>query len=74
MKSESNIRPPAFNIEKCGDIDEIVLFDNIKEKEHEGETIFTYDEYRIKVPHRENLFNEYLKILPHGSNLPKRKK
>ena len=55
MKSESNIKPSAFSVEKCGDIAEIVLFENIEEKEHDGETVFVYDEYRINVPYRETL-------------------
>ena len=55
MKSESNIKPLAYSVEKCGDIAEIVLTENIIETERDGETIFAYDEYRINVPYRENL-------------------
>ena len=55
MRAESNIKPSAFSVEKCGDIAEIVLFENIEEKEHDGETVFVYDEYRINAPYRETL-------------------
>lgn len=55
MRTESNIKPSAFSVEKCGDIAEIVLFENIEEKEHDGEMVFAYDEYCINVPYRENL-------------------
>lgn len=56
MKTESNIKPEAVAVEMCaGGIAEVVLRENIEETEREGETIYTYDEYRTPVPFRENL-------------------
>lgn len=62
MKAESNVRPEnKFEIEniidgKC----EIVFYDNIQEIEplEEGQTRYTYDIYRIKVPYRDDIEKE----------------
>jgi len=55
MKAESNIRPAAYSVEQCGDLAEVVLFENIEQQERENEAVFVYDEFRINVPYRENL-------------------
>lgn len=73
MKSQSTIRPPLYSVEKCGDIAEIILYENIEENEYDGETFFTYDEYRINIPYRNNLENsieqDYNTWLQHAKNI-----
>ena len=58
MKTESNIKPSALAVEPHGEGAEIIFRENIKQelREQEGEqaTVYTYDEYRLSVPNREN--------------------
>lgn len=54
MKAESNIKPLAFNIEECGSTIIITLYENIEEQERDRGVFYSYDEYRVKVPYREN--------------------
>lgn len=64
MKSESTIRPKSYSVENCGGIAEVVLCENIKKQTHidpeteETSIFYTYDEYRMNVPYRDNLLKE----------------
>lgn len=59
MKTESNVKPSALEIEPHGESAEIIFRDSIaeetREREGEQEIVYTYDEYRLLVPNRENL-------------------
>ncbi len=59
MKTESNVKPSALEVEPHGESAELIFRDNITEetREREGkqEIVYTYDEYRLLVPNRENL-------------------
>lgn len=59
MKTKSNISPPALEIEQHGENAEVILRENItqemRERGGESEGVYTYDEYRLNVPNRENL-------------------
>ena len=51
MRTESNIVPERFVVES-----ESVLFsDNVEEFDREGETFYSYDQYRLHTPIREGL-------------------
>ncbi len=64
MKAESTLKPKAFSVENCGGTAEVVLYENIKKQTRtdpdteETSTYYTYDEYRLNVPFRENLSAE----------------
>ena len=51
MKTESTVRPAETAVEKCGDIADVILCENITEES----TFYTYDEYRVSVPFRPSL-------------------
>lgn len=59
MRTESNIEPSAVVVEEHGENAEIIFCENIiqetRERDGEHESIYTYDEYRLNVPNRENL-------------------
>lgn len=61
MKSESTIKPNAYSVENFNGIAEVVLYENIAEQVRtdpetgDSKTCYTYDEYRINVPYRDNL-------------------
>ena len=56
MRTESNIRPEAAEIEIAANgIAEVILRENITEETREDATMYRYDEYRLSVPYRENL-------------------
>ena len=55
MRTESAERPAAYRVERHGDKAEVILCENITEKETGEETAFVYDEYRAVVPWRANL-------------------
>ncbi len=57
MKTESNIKPQAISLEVCASGAQVVFCENIQAVEREGEQSYTYDEYRISVPYRENLLD-----------------
>ena len=57
MKTESNIQPLPFCIEQHGERAEIVLRENITSVvEEDGTIMYTYEEYRLMVPYRDNLY------------------
>ncbi len=64
MYAESNIKPKSYDVENCGGVAEIVLYENVtKQTRSDPETgestiYYSYDEYRINVPFRENLSRE----------------
>lgn len=51
MKAESTVNPGAYSIEHCGGLAELAFYENI---ESNGD-MYTYDEYRLTVPWRDNL-------------------
>ena len=59
MRTESNFKPSALVVEQHGESAEVIFRENIKqetrERDGESETVYTYDEYRLNVPYRENL-------------------
>lgn len=55
MKTESTVRPAETAVEKCGDIADVILCENITEETREESTFYTYDEYRVSVPFRPSL-------------------
>lgn len=60
MKAESTVKPIAsFEIEQNADVATVIFYENVGEKKEElqeGDTAkYTYDEYRIDIPYRENL-------------------
>lgn len=55
MRTESTVRPPETAVEKCGEIADVILCENIVEEVRDETTIYTYDEYRVAVPYRETL-------------------
>ena len=55
MKSENNKRPEALVVERRGETAELIFSENVREETREGETFYTYEEYRLTVPWRENL-------------------
>lgn len=58
MRTESNVMPEEIAVEICSrGIAEVVLRENIEEQERDGETTYTYDEYRLPVPYRDNLLD-----------------
>ena len=64
MKAESTIKPKLYSVENCGGIAEVVLYENIKKQSRtdpdtgNNSTYYTYDEYRLNVPYRDNLSGE----------------
>lgn len=54
MKIESNSKPLPVEIERHGEQAEVILREHITEETGE-EPVYTYDEYRLTVPYRENL-------------------
>lgn len=64
MRTESNIRPEAAEIEiTANGIAEVILRENITEETREGATMYQYDEYRMPVPYRDNLLENVQKTL-----------
>lgn len=64
MRTESNIRPEAAEIEiTANGIAEVILRENISEETREGATMYRYDEYRMPVPYRDNLLENVQKTL-----------
>lgn len=65
MRTESNIRPEAAEIEIAANgIAEVILRENITEETREGATMYQYDEYRMPVPsYRDNLLENVQKTL-----------
>lgn len=64
MRTESNIRPEAAEIEiTANGIAEVILRENITEETREGATMYQYDEYRMTVPYRDNLLENVQKTL-----------
>lgn len=61
MRAESNIKPSAYAVEQCGDMADIILYENIEQEERDDAPVFTYDEYRLTVPYRENLAADVIK-------------
>lgn len=55
MKTESTVKPEKTAVEKCGDIADVILCENITEENREEGVFYTYDEYRISVPFRPSL-------------------
>ncbi len=53
MKTESNIKPSKYTVEQHENLAEIILCENIEQDDEP--TVFTYDEYRIITPWRDNL-------------------
>lgn len=63
MKTESTIKPKSYSVEQCGELAEVVLYENTEQQTRENEDgeiekYFTYDEYRLTVPYREKLSAE----------------
>ncbi len=64
MYAESTIKPKSHDVENCGGVAEVVLYENVtKQTRTESETgevttYYTYDEYRMNVPFRDNLPQE----------------
>lgn len=83
MKAESTVRPNLpFEIERNGDVASIIFYENVEEKQEElqqGDQIkYTYDEYRIDIPFRENLearisdnLNTWIQMAINKENEPK---
>lgn len=64
MRTESNIRPEAAEIEIAANgIAEVILRENITEETREDATMYRYDEYRMPVPYRDNLLENVQKTL-----------
>ena len=64
MRTESNIRPEAAEIEIAANgIAEVILRENITEETREDTTMYQYDEYRMPVPYRDNLLENVQKTL-----------
>lgn len=64
MRTESNIRPEAAEIEiTANGIAEVILRENITEETREDATMYQYDEYRMTVPYRDNLLENVQKTL-----------
>lgn len=64
MRTESNIRPEAAEIEiTANGIAEVILRENITEETREDATMYRYDEYRMTVPYRANLLENVQKTL-----------
>lgn len=64
MRTESNIRPEAAEIEiTANGIAEVILREKITEETREGATMYQYDEYRMPVPYRDNLLENVQKTL-----------
>ena len=64
MRTESNIRPEAAEIEIAANgIAEVILRENITEETREDATMYRYDEYRMTVPYRDNLLENVQKTL-----------
>lgn len=59
MRTESDCKPSALAVEQHGESAEVIFRENItqetRERDGEPETVYTYDEYRLTVPNRENL-------------------
>ena len=56
MKTECNFMPETLSLEQYEDGNvEIIFRENIEQVQRDGETFYTYDEYRTQVPYRENL-------------------
>ena len=51
MKTESNVKPAPFLVERHGETAEVILRENVQRTD----TGFAYDEYRMTAPYRENL-------------------
>lgn len=64
MQASSTINPGSYSVENCGGTAEVVLYENIRKQtraDHETQeasTYYTYDEHRINVPFRENLYRD----------------
>ena len=64
MRTESNIRPEAAEIEIAANgMAEVILRENITEETREDATMYRYDEYRMPVPYRDNLLENVQKTL-----------
>ncbi len=64
MRTESNIRPEAAEIEiTANGMAEVILRENITEETREDATMYRYDEYRLSVPYRDNLLENVQKTL-----------
>lgn len=58
MRTESDRKPSLLAVEEHGESAEVIFRENItqetREQDGETKTVYTYDEYRLNVPNREN--------------------
>ena len=56
MQTRSNIKPPELEVEKCTNLAVVICRENIQEEVGpEGETLYSYDEYRTLTTWRDSL-------------------
>lgn len=80
MRAESNKNPGAYSVERCGQLAEVALYEDVQEEVRDGVTVYTYDEHRITVPWREGLemdvwsgYASWLMRAKEAENAPKEK-
>lgn len=57
MRSESNVRPEPVTMERHGNDAEVIFCVNIQAEQRENGLFYTYDEYRLIRPYRDNLID-----------------